>query len=212
MHPKVDLYISKSKNWPEVVETLRKLILECQLTEELKWGKPCYSFQATNVLIIQEFKEYCALGFFKGALLQDPNGILKKPGENSQAMRQIRFTNVQDIVKMKAVLKAYIYEAIGVEKVGLKVTFKNHSELQFPEELQNKLDNDAAFKNAFESLTPGRQRAYHLFFSAPKQSATRVSRIEKYVPQILNGKGINDCTCGFSKKMPQCDGSHKYIR
>jgi uncharacterized protein YdeI (YjbR/CyaY-like superfamily) len=191
MNPQVGEYLRKAKKWQEEMEKLRMIILDCQLTEELKWGKPCYTFQKSNIVIIQGFKEYCALMFCKGALLNDPNGILKKPGENTQAARQIRFTNVREIVEMAAILKAYIYEVIEAEKAGLKVDFKKNPE-PIPEELQNKLDEIPALKTAFDALTPGRQRAYVLYFSAPKQSKTRESRIEKCLQQILNGKGLND--------------------
>jgi len=192
MNPKVDVYLSKAKKWQEELEKLRMIILDCQLTEELKWGVPCYTFQKRNIVLIHVFKEYCALLFFKGALLNDANGILIKPGENTQAARQIRFTNVREIVEMETILKAYIYEAIEVEKAGLKVNFKKITEFPIPEELQNKLDEIPALKTAFAALTPGRQRAYILYFSAPKQSKTRESRVEKYMKQILNGKGLDD--------------------
>jgi uncharacterized protein YdeI (YjbR/CyaY-like superfamily) len=191
MNPQVDEYLRKAKKWQEEMEKLRMIILDCQLTEELRWGKPCYTFQKSNIVIIQGFKEYCALMFCKGALLSDPNGILKKPGENTQAARQIRFANVREIVGMAPILKAYIYEAIEAEKAGLKVDFKKNPE-PIPEELQNKLDEIPALKTAFDALTPGRQRAYILYFSAPKQSKTRGSRVEKCMRQILNGKGLND--------------------
>ena len=191
MSPKVDVYLSKAKKWQEEFEKLRMIILDCGLTEELKWGKPCYTFQKSNLVIIQGFKESCVLLFCKGALLNDPNGILKKPGENTQAARRIRFTNVREIVEMETILKACIYEAIEVEKAGLKVNFKKNPE-PIPEEFQNKLDETAALKTAFDALTPGRQRAYILYFSAPKQSKTRESRVEKCRQQILNGKGLND--------------------
>jgi uncharacterized protein YdeI (YjbR/CyaY-like superfamily) len=174
------------------IEKLRMIILDCQLTEELKWGKPCYTFQKSNIVLIHGFKEYCALLFCKGALLKDANGILIQQTENTQAARQIRFTNVREIVEMEPILKAYIYEAIEVEKAGLKVNFKKNTELIFPEEFQNKLDEIPALKTAFDALTPGRQRAYILYFSAPKQSKTRESRVEKCMQQILNGKGLND--------------------
>jgi len=192
MNPKVDVYLSKAKKWQEEIEKLRMIILDCQLTEELKWGKPCYTFQKSNIVIIQGFKEYCALLFIKGALLNDAYGILIKPGENTQAGRQIRFTNVREIVEMETILKAYIYEAIEVEKAGLKVNFKENTELIIPEEFQNKLDEIPALKTAFDALTPGRQRAYILYFSQAKQSKTRESRVEKSMQQILNGKGLND--------------------
>ena len=192
MNPKVDVYISKAKKWQEEFEKLRMIILDCQLTEEFKWGKPCYTFQESNIVLIHGFKEYCALLFFKGALLNDANGILITQTENTQAARQIRFTNVREIVEMETILKAYIYEAIEVEKAGLKVDYKKTTEFNIPEEFQNKLDEIPTLKTAFDALTPGRQRAYILYFSVPKQSKTRESRIEKYMPQILNGKGLND--------------------
>ena len=192
MNPKVDFYFSKAKTWQDELERLRMIVLDCGLTEELKWGVPCYTFQKRNIVLIHVFKEYCALLFFKGALLNDPNGILVQQTKNVQAARQIRFTNVREIVKMKPVLKAYIHEAIEVEKAGLKVDFKKTAEFIIPEEFQNKLDKIPALKSAFGALTPGRQRAYILYFSAPKQSRTRESRVEKYMPHILNGKGLND--------------------
>ncbi|HEY6840156.1 MAG TPA: DUF1801 domain-containing protein [Chthoniobacterales bacterium] len=192
MNPKVDGYLSKAKKWQEEMEKLRLIILDCQLTEELKWGKPCYTFQQTNIVLIVGFKEYCALIFCKGALLNDAHGLLIKPGENTQAGRQIRFTNVREIVEMKSILKGYIFEAIEAEKAGLQVNYKKHTELIFPEEFQNKLDQIPALKIAFEALTPGRQRAYHLYFSAAKQSKTRESRVEKCMPRILQGKGLDD--------------------
>jgi uncharacterized protein YdeI (YjbR/CyaY-like superfamily) len=192
MNPKVDFYFSKAKKWQEELEKLRKIILDCQLTEELKWGVPCYTFQKSNIVLIHGFKEYCAILFVKGALLNDAKGILIQQTENVQAGRQIRFTNVREMVEMEHIVKAYIYEAIEVEKAGLKVNFKKNTELIFPEEFQNKLDEIPALKTAFEALTPGRQRAYNLYFSAPKQSKTRESRVEKCMLQILNGKGLND--------------------
>jgi len=192
MNPKVDAFLSKAKKWQEEMQKLRMIILDCQLTEELKWGKPCYTFQKSNIVIMQGFKEYCALLFVKGALLNDAKGILITQTENTQAARQIRFTNVREIVEMETILKAYIHEAIEVEKAGLKVNFKKTTEFKIPEEFQQKLDAIPALQTAFEALTPGRQRAYILYFSAPKQSKTRESRVEKYTQQILNGKGLND--------------------
>ena len=192
MNPKVDFYFSKAKKWQKELEQLRMIVLDCGLTEELKWGVPCYTFQKSNIVLIHVFKEYCALLFFKGALLNDTNGILIQQTKNVQAARQIRFTNVREIVKMKPILKAYIYEAIEVEKAGLKVNFKKTTEFIIPEEFQNKLDKIPALKTAFDALTPGRQRAYIFYFSAPKQSKTRESRVEKCMQQILNGKGLND--------------------
>jgi uncharacterized protein YdeI (YjbR/CyaY-like superfamily) len=192
MNPKVDAYISRSKKWQKELKKLRTIILDCPLTEELKWGVPCYSFQKSNIVLMHVFKEYCALLFIKGALLKDAHGILIQQTKNTQAGRQVRFTHVGEIIKMETILKAYIHEAIEVEKAGLKVNFKKTTEFSVPEEFQNKLDEIPALKTAFEALTPGRQRAYFLYFSAPKQSKTRESRVEKSMKQILNGKGLND--------------------
>jgi uncharacterized protein YdeI (YjbR/CyaY-like superfamily) len=192
MNPKVDAYLRRAKKWQEEMNKLRMIILGCHLTEELKWGKPCYTFQESNVVLIVGFKKYCALIFAKGALLKDPNGILIQPGENTQAARQLRFTDLQKIVEIEPILKVYVDEAREVEKAGLEVTYKRSTELVYPEEFQNKLDENPALKTAFEALTPGRQRTYHLHFCAPKQSKTRASRVEKCVPQILKGKGLND--------------------
>ena len=192
MNPKVDFYFSKAKKWQEELEKLRMIVLDCPLTEELKWGCPCYTFQEGNIVLIHVFKEYCALLFFKGALLNDANGILIQQTENVQAARQIRFTNVREIVKMKTILKAYIYEAIEVEKAGLKVNFKKTIEFIIPEEFQKNLDKNPVLKTAFDALTPGRQRGYLFYFSQPKQSKTRESRVKKCMQQILNGKGLNE--------------------
>jgi len=191
-NPKVDFYFIKAKRWQDELEQLRMIVLDCGLTEELKWGVPCYTFQKNNVVLIHAFKEYCALLFFKGALLSDANGLLVQQTKNVQAGRQIRFTSVREVVKQKRVLKAYIHEAIEVEKAGLKVEFKKTAEFSMPEEFQNKLDELPDLKTAFDALTPGRQRAYLLYFSAPKQSKTRESRVEKSMPQILKGKGLDD--------------------
>jgi len=192
MNPKVEFFFSKARKWREEFEKLRMIVLDCPLTEELKWGRPCYTLQEKNVVLIHGFKDYCALLFMKGALLKDPKGILIQQTENVQAARQIRFTNVREIVEMKPVLKAYICEAIEVEKAGLKVDYKKSAELTFPEEFQNRLDGNRALKTAFDALTPGRQRAYSLYFSEAKQSKTRESRVEKCMQQILNGKGLNE--------------------
>jgi len=192
MNPKVDFYFSKAKKWQEELEQLRMIVLDCGLTEELKWGVPCYTIRKSNIVLIHVFKEYCALLFFKGALLNDTNGILIQQTKNTQAARQIRFISVQEIVEMEAILKACIYEAIEVEKAGLKVNFKKTTDFTIPEEFQKKLDEIPAMKTAFDALTPGRQRAYNLYFSAPKQSKTRESRVEKCMEQILNGMGLND--------------------
>jgi len=192
MNPKVDWFFTRATAWQEEFEKLRNVVLDCGLTEELKWGCPCYTFEKRNIVLIHGFKEYCALLFFKGALLNDANGILIQQTKNVQAARQIRFTNGREIVKLKPILKAYIHEAIEVEKAGLKVNLKKTSEFKVPEEFQNKLDEVPALKTAFYALTPGRQRAYTLHFSAPKQSKTRESRVEKCMQQILKGKGLND--------------------
>jgi uncharacterized protein YdeI (YjbR/CyaY-like superfamily) len=191
-NPEVDAFFSQAPKWQAELAELRRIVLDCQLTEAFKWGKPCYTFQKGNVVILQGFKEYCALLFVKGALLEDADGILIAQTEHTQAARQIRFTSVRDIAKMEPLLKAYIREATEVEKAGLKVSFKETTAFDTPEEFQSKLDQVPALKTAFEALTPGRQRAYLLHFSAPKQSKTRASRVEKCMQQILNGKGLND--------------------
>jgi uncharacterized protein YdeI (YjbR/CyaY-like superfamily) len=192
MNPKVDFFFSKAKKWREEFEKLRIIILDCGLTEELKWGVPCYTFQKSNIVLIHGFKEYCAILFIKGALLHDVHGLLIQQTENVQAARQIRFTNVREIVEMEPILKAYIHEAIEVEKAGLKVNYKKATEFIIPEEFINKLEEVPGLQDAFDALTPGRQRAYIFYFSAPKQSKTRESRVEKCMQQILNGKGLND--------------------
>ncbi len=192
MNPKVDAFLRKARQWKKEYTKLRMIVLDSQLAEELKWGQPCYTFKGKNVVLIHGFKEYCALLFFKGALLQDTRGILIRQTENVQAARQIRFTNVRQIIKMESVLKTYIKQAIEVEKAGLKVQLKKTAEYKIPEEFQIKLDKNPALKTAFEALTPGRQRAYIFYFSAPKQSKTRESRVEKCMQQILKGKGLND--------------------
>jgi len=191
-NPKIDGYLRKSKQWQEELRKLRMIILDCGLTEEVKWRQPCYTFGGSNIIIMGRFKECCMFSFVKGALLKDPNRILAKPGENTQSARVIRFTNVQQIVEMEPILKAYIHEAVEAEKAGLKVKFKKITEHKIPQELQNKFDKIPALKTAFRALTPGRQRAYILHFSAAKQSKTRESRIEKCVQRILDGKGIDD--------------------
>jgi uncharacterized protein YdeI (YjbR/CyaY-like superfamily) len=192
MNPKVDEFISKAPKWQEEFEMLRMIVSNSQLTEEVKWGVPCYTLQKKNIVLIHGFKEYCAILFFKGALLKDPNGILIQQTENVQASRQIRFTNVREITEMEPLIKAYINEAIEAEKAGLEVDFKKTAEFTIPEEFQTRLNEIPALKAAFEALTQGRQRAYLHYFSEPKQSKTRESRVEKYMQQILNGKGLND--------------------
>ena len=192
MNPKVDFFFNKAQKWNEEFDKLRAIILDCGLTEELKWGQPCYTLEGKNIVLIHGFKEYCAILFMKGALLNDAEGILIQQTENVQAGRQIRFTNVREIAKLKSVLKAYIYEAVEIEKAGLKVKMKTTTDFKVPEEFQSKLDEFPALKNAFKALTPGRQRAYIFYFSQPKQSKTRESRVEKYLQQILDGKGLDD--------------------
>ena len=201
MNPKVDWFFDKATKWQKEYEKLRKIILDCGLSEELKWGCPCYTcptgssgraFENKNIILIHGFKEYCAVLFFKGALLNDTDGILIQQTENVQVTRQVRFTNVREIVKMERILKAYIYEAIEVERAGLKVKLKKTSDFKIPEEFQSKLDKMPALRKAFDALTPGRQRGYIFYFSQPKLSKTRESRVKKYVKQILNGKGLDD--------------------
>ena len=192
MNPKVDFYFTKAKKWQEEVNMLRTIILDCQLNEELKWGCPCYTFQKKNVILIHGFKEYCAVLFIKGVLLNDAHGVLIQQTEYVQAARQIRFTNVGEIIEIEKILKEYIYEAIEIEKAGLQVILKKNTEPVFPDEFKNKIDEIPSLKDTFESLTPGRQRAYLIYFSVPKQSKTREARIEKWLPQILKGKGLND--------------------
>lgn len=192
MNPKVDWYFEKASQWQKEYAKLRKIILGTGLTEELKWGNPCYTFEKSNIVLIHGFREYCALLFFKGVLLKDTHGVLIQQTENVQSARQIRFTNLNEIVKSEPVIKAYIYEAIEVEKAGLKVKLKKTEEYKIPEEFQEKLEKNLHLKTAFTALTPGRQKAYLFYFSQPKQSKTRESRIEKSIPQILDGKGLND--------------------
>ena len=212
MNSTADKYFLDASQWQEELKQLRKIALGTQLKETIKWGVPCYVFGESNIILLGSFKAFCSISFLKGSLMQDPDGILLKPGENSQVARMLKFTNLDQIRQLEPVIKAYIVEAIEIEKAGLKPVLEKSADLEFPEELLQILDKDAAFKAAFTSLTPGRQRGYNLFFTAPKQSATRITRIEKYRQQILDGKGINDCTCGLSKKMPSCDGSHKALR
>lgn len=192
INPKVNWFFEKPTEWQQEYERLRGICLDCGLDEELKWGCPCYALKKSNVVLIHGFKEYCALLFFKGALLSDPNSIMIQQTENVQSARQMRFTNAAEIAEMAQVIKAYIHEAIEVEKAGLKVELKKTSDFKVPEEFQYKLDHIPALKEAFEALTPGRQRGYLFYFSQAKQSKTRAERVEKYIPQILAGKGIDD--------------------
>jgi uncharacterized protein YdeI (YjbR/CyaY-like superfamily) len=192
MNPKVDFYFNKATTWHESIELLRTIVLGCGLTEELKWGVPTYTLDGANIVLIHVFKEYCAYLFFKGALMPDPKGILIQQTENVQAARQIRFTNVKEITRQKATLKAYIMEAMATEKSGAKVVLKKPTEFAVAEEFQSQLDELPKLKAAFEALTPGRQRAYLLHFSAPKLAKTREARVAKSIPDIMNGKGLND--------------------
>lgn len=206
INPKVDTYLAvgcgrcplgntpecKVHNWTQELETLREIALDCGLTEELKWGVPCYTFEGNNIAIISAFKEFCSISFFKGVLLKDADRILSKQGENSQAARLVKFTDIRQILEKESILKSYIYEAVEIKKAGLKVEFKDVSEYEMPAELKNKLTESEAFKNAFNALTPGRKKSYILHFSQPKQSKTRASRIEKSMPRIFLGKGLNE--------------------
>lgn len=211
MNPKVDLFLSEVSQWQEELTQLRAIVLDCDLTEELKWGHPCYTHNKKNIILLGGFKEFCTINFIKGVLLSDSEKILEQQVENSQSARSIKFTNLEQVIKLAPIIKSYIFEAIEVEKAGLKVELKKNEDYEIPEELEDKFKESASFKKAFYALTPGRQRAYLLFFAAAKQAKTRVDRIEKYEGRIMNQKGINDCVCGFSKRMPSCDGSHKYI-
>mgnify|MGYP000241535951 CR=1 FL=1 len=211
MNSNVVDYISKTEEWQTELTLLRQIMLDCALTEEFKWRSPCYTFNNGNVILLGRFKDACVVSFVKGVLLQDPLKILTKPGENSQSVRTVKFTSTAAIEKLRAELKTYIFEAIEVEKVGLKVALNESKSLDFPVELLEKFSIDNDFKKAFESLTPGRQRGYNLFFTAAKKSSTRAARIDKNVDRIFTGKGINDCVCGLSKRMPNCDGSHKKL-
>ena len=211
MNPKVDAFLIKAKQWREELTILRSIVMDSGLGEELKWGAPCYVHEQANVMIIQGFKDYFALMFFKGALMNDPQDLLRKPGENTQSGRQIRMTSMDEMLGQEEVLRAYIQNAIEVEKTGNKVVVKKTEEYPVPSELEESFAENSNLQNAFYGLTPGRQRAYLLHFAEAKQSATRKTRIEKYTPRIFNGKGILDCWCGLSKRMPACDGSHRQL-
>ncbi|MEN9364221.1 MAG: hypothetical protein RI903_1530 [Bacteroidota bacterium] len=212
MNPSVDPFFMNLKAWREELIVLRSLVLECGLAEELKWGSPCYVQGKSNVVIIQGFKEYCGLMFFKGALMTDEKGLLSKPGEHTQSGRLIRFTSLQQIIDQADILKSYIQEAMDIEQAGLKVVHKQLNEYPVPEELTEIFSKNLALKQAFEGLTPGRQRAYLMHFSEPKQSATRITRIERMEDKIMRGKGMTDCWCGLSQRMPTCDGSHRQLK
>lgn len=209
---KVYEYLDKLIKWQQELTALRSIVIDCGLEEDFKWKHPCYTFNKKNIVIIHEFKEYCAISFFKGALLKDLNKILIQPTENIQSGRQIIFKNLNEIIQTESIIKTYIYEAIEVEKLGLQVEMKKTTDYEVPTELKEKFTKDSDFENAFNKLTPGRQRGYLLHFSQPKQSKTRVARIEKNKNRIFSGKGLNDCICGLSKKMPNCDGSHKNLK
>ena len=211
MNPKVDTFLLNTKKWREELTILRSIVMDSGLGEELKWGAPCYVHEQANVIIIQGFKDYFALLFFKGALMKDPEDLLRKPGENTQSGRQIRLTSMDEMLGQEEVLRAYIQHAIEVEKAGEKVAVKKTEAYAVPLELEESFAENSDLQHAFYGLTPGRQRAYLLHFAEAKQSATRKARIEKYTPRILNGKGILDCWCGLSKRMPTCDGSHKQL-
>ncbi len=212
MNPKVDHYISELSKFKKEMEQLRAIVLDCGLVEELKWGVPCYMYQKTNIIMLGTFKDYCIISFLKGVLLNDAEGLLSQQGENVQSGRVIKFTNVKDIIKLKATIKAYIFESVEIERAGLKVEMKKTEDYEMPEELIATMKKDAKFKKAFEALTPGRKRGYLLHFSGSKQSQTRQARIDACTSRILDGKGFHDCICGLSKKMPNCDGSHKQLK
>jgi len=211
MNPKVDAFLLNTKRWRKELTILRSIVMDSGLGEELKWGAPCYVHEQANIIIIQGFKDYFALMFFKGALMKDPQDLLRKPGENTQSGRQIRMTSMDEMLGQEEVLRAYIQDAIAVEKAGVKVVVKKTEEYPVPSELEESFAENRDLQHAFYGLTPGRQRAYLLHFAEAKQSATRKARIEKYAPRILKGKGIIDCWCGLSKRMPTCDGSHKQL-
>ena len=211
MNSKVDAFLLNTKKWREELTVLRSIVMDSGLGEELKWGAPCYVHEQANVIIMQGFKDYFALMFFKGALMKDPQDLLRKPGENTQSGRQIRMTSMDEMLGQEEVLRAYIQHAIEVEKAGEKVITKKTEEYPVPSELEESFAENSDLQHAFYGLTPGRQRAYLLHFAEAKQSVTRKARIEKYTQRILNGKGILDCWCGLSKRMPTCDGSHRQL-
>ena len=212
MNPELEPYFSSLGLFKPILNNLRDIVLSCGLIEEVKWKGPCYSHQGKNIVMLGNFKDNCVISFFKGSLLQDSEGFLSKPGENSQVFRIIRFKTMDDFINVEPFLKAYIFEAIEIEKSGAKLPTLDISSIEIPEELTQNFKENKQFKKAFESLTPGRQRAYLMFFSAAKNVQTRFDRIEKFKNQIMDGKGMNDCTCGLSRKMPACDGSHKILR
>ena len=210
--PEVDAFAAMAKGWQAELAFLRPILRDCGLTEAIKWRQPCYSVETGNVAIFASMKDCCGIGFFKGVLLRDPEGVLVRQGENSQSSRLMRFTSLDEVRKSESTILAYVAEAIANEVAGLKVDFKEKHELVYPEELIQKLESDPAFEEAFERLTPGKKRGYNLHFSAAKNAATRISRIEAMEARILAGKGFHDCICGLSKKLPRCDGSHKKLK
>lgn len=212
MNPELELYFSDLGLYKPILNQLRAIVLSCGLTEEVKWKGPCYTYQGKNIVMLGNFKDNCVISFFKGSLLQDSDGFLTKPGENSNVFRIIRFKSMDDFINVEPFLKAYIFEAIEIEKSGAKLPTLDISTIEIPDELTRNFKGNEQFKMAFESLTPGRQRAYITFFSAAKNAQTRFDRIEKFKNQIMDGKGMNDCTCGLSRRMPACDGSHKILR
>ncbi len=212
MNPQVDQFLLKTKKWRPVLDLLRSILLESELIEEFKWKQPCYTLNGKNVILLGAFKEFCIVSFLKGVLMKDPAQLLTAQGENTNTWRVIKFTDVSEIIKLEATLKEYIAASIQIEKEGKKVEIKETETDPLPLELLEKFAESHDFQKAFNSLTPGRQRGYLLYFKSPKQSKTRASRIEQYRQRILNGKGFHDCVCGLSKKMPSCDGSHKYIK
>lgn len=212
MKTPVELYIEKAKQWKEEMTLLRSILLECKLTETIKWNIPCYMHEGKNILAIQAFKNHCDLGFFNGAMLTDNKNLLVKAGENTQSGRQLRFNNITDIQKMKPAIKSFVKESIENEKNGIKLSKEETPTIAPIIELDVIFRKNKSFEKAYKALTPGRQRAYQMFFAGAKQSETRISRIEKYIPRIMEGFGLNDCTCGLSKRMPNCDGSHKLLK
>lgn len=211
MNPVVEAYISKKTQWQEELIRLREIILDCGLTEEIKWRTPCYTVNSKNIALIGRFKDYCIISFVKGSLLSDPYKILQQQGENTQSARVIKFTSEAQVIEHEETIRTFLKEAIKNEKAGLKIEIKENPNLEYPSELLDRFKLDDKFKTAFESLTPGRQRGYCLFFNGAKQSKTKHARIDKYKSRILDGKGFHDCVCGMSKKMPNCDGSHNSI-
>lgn len=211
MNPNVTTYLDNLSKWQEELTLLRKIVLDCNLTEDYKWMHPCYTYKNKNVIIIHDFKDYCAISFLKGSLLKDTKGVLIQPTESMQAGRQIRFTHLDEIKNLATIIKQYIFEAIEVEKSGQKVSFKSLEDYKIPTELEEQFQQNPIFKNAFNNLSKGRQKGYLLHFGKPKQSKTKTARIEKNIQRIIDGYGLTDCTCGLSKRKPNCDGSHKQL-